>query len=213
MAKHRAPALWNRTETRKIGKGGEGAKPKKAVAKEKKPTAEKLSDQERQRLLFAHKRKIKPLLSIELEAKGFTTMAFELAKKDGFTKKEIELAILLETDDGIEKIKVEVERTNRIARWMGVGKQLDLFGGEAKQTPAERYYESGKIAAYDDEPRKPPSYLSDKDAAHWFEGFDAARQTMNVQRASAGFRPLGEVEGELPLPGIGDAPATHQVVN
>lgn len=182
------------------------AKPK--AAKAPKPTVEQLSDQQRQALLFSHARKLKPLLAVETEAKAAVTKAFELAKKEGVLKKEIKLKLSLETEEGIDAAKAELERTNRVARWMGVGKQLELFGG--KETVAERHYEDGRRAALDDRPASPPAHLAQKDADVWLSGHAAGRTSLNTERASTGFKPLSEVVSDLipdppPMPANGNA--------
>ena len=211
-------------KTAKTAKAGNAKRKAKAPAKPK-PTVKQLSDQQRQALLFQHKRKLAPLLSAESAAKAAVTKAYELAKKEGIPKSEILLALRLESEAGIEKVKAEVERTSRIARWLGVGKQLDLFGSAEKQIAAERHYEDGRRAALNDEPPKPPGHLGVKDADTWLSGHAAGRKTLNTERAQ-GFQKLGDVAAGLapkvppkgdafpPPPangGIGTEPATHQV--
>lgn len=188
------------------------AKAKPRAAKPK-PSAEQLSDQQRQTLLFSHARKLKPLLAIEAEAKAAVTKAFELGKKEGVTKKEIKLKLSLETEEGIEAAKAELERTNRVARWMGVAKQLELFGG--KETVAERHYEDGRRAALDDKPASPPNHLAQKDSQVWLDGHAAGRTALNTERASSGFRPLGDASADLAekagiAASLGTEPPTYQ---
>ena len=185
-------------------------KTKKPKVVKTKPTAEQLSDQQRQTLMFSYKRKLKPLLAAEKEAKTDVSQTFEQAKKEGIPKKEILLAIQLESDEGIEKMKAEVERTHRIARWLGVGKQLDLFGAAEKQVSAERNFEDGRIAALNDLPAKPPGHLSQQAADTWLQGHAAGRTSLNTERASSGFKPLSEVVSDLipdppPMPANGNA--------
>jgi len=164
----------------KARNGARGAKQERA--KKPKPTAEQLSDQQRQALLFARKRKLKPLLEDEKQAKAAVTKQYELAKKEGIPKKDLKLAIALESEDGIEAAKLDIERTNRIARWMGVGKQLELFSG--KEIAAERHYEDGRRAALDDQPARAPMHLAQKDAQHWLEGHATGRTALNAMRAT-----------------------------
>lgn len=159
-------------------------KPKTKAAK---PTAEAMSDQERQRLLFAHKRKIKPLMASRKEADDELRKAFDLAKAEGITKKEIEHAIAFESAEGLEKQRQALETMTRVARWMGVGKQLDLFAG-GKPNP-DQYYEDGRIAALNDQPRKAPMHLSQKAAQQWMEGHAAGCRVTTETRAN-GFKPL-----------------------
>jgi hypothetical protein len=186
-----------------------------------KPTPEALSDQQRQALLFSHKRKIVPLLEAEKNAKAAVAKAYEVAKKEGIPKKDIKLAIQLESDEGIEAVKNDVERTHRIARWLGIGKQLDLFG--EKETTAQRHYEDGRRAALNDQPASPPAHLATKDANTWLEGHAGGRQTLNAERINQmqpeGFRPIGEAiremadEAKTLAAGLGTEPPTHAEVH
>lgn len=170
---------------------------KKSSAKPK-PTVEQLNDDERRRLLFAHKRKLKPLLESEKEAKAAVIAAFEAAKSQGIPKKELKLAISLETPDGEEALRLDLERSVRIARWTGAGVQLDMFG-VPKMKPAEKYFEDGKRARLDDQARKPPSHLSTTDHKHWFEGYDSVAAAKNTERAREFQKPSDAAEKVLPL--------------
>jgi hypothetical protein len=198
----------------KTARAKSGKKPTPSRGKKNghaKPTAEALSDQQRQALLFAHARKLKPLLAAKKDAADEVSQAYELAKKEGITRKEIELKIALETGEGIEKIKLEVERTNRIARWMGVGKQLTLFGDS--ETVAQRHYEDGRRAALNDQPAKPPAHLASKDADTWLQGHAAGRQSLNETRIRS-MQPEGQVSLGDAAAGIvnkiGDQAPTHR---
>jgi hypothetical protein len=194
------------------------AKGKKNGKAEKKPrerkTAEKLSDEQRQALLFSHKRNLKPLLAQEALAKGAVVKAFELAKKEGIPKKEIKIAIALESEEGEEACNAEVERYVRVARWMGVplGTQREMFSA-GKPSAAEANFEAGKRAALDDLPAIPPAHLGQKAADVWLSGHAEGRKIplnveRNVDRAS-GFKPLSEVVNDLipPAPEASSMPA------
>lgn len=194
----------------KTGKGGgaKNAKAKKKSDKPRKQTAAELSDTERQRLLLAHLRKLGPLLIAQNTANDAVRKAYELAKKEGVTKKELELALLLKTDEGAEKVKQQMQRILDVDRWMGkaIGEQLDMF---PKASPSEKAFEDGKRTALNDEPARPPATLSQTIAQKWMEGWNEGRVTLNAARA-AGFRPLGEVAKEAFPPTIGDQAATHK---
>lgn len=179
----------------------------------RKPTAEELSDQQRQTLLFQHRRKVKPLLAAKKFADSALQKAYELAKKEGITRQEIELAIKLETDEGTEAVKSKVEQMMRVARWIGskIGSQLDLFPAGTK---AEQAYDDGKRAALDDQACRPPEHLSQASAQQWITGHGAGRAQLNELRAQ-GFRPLGDVVSDLATTGtepeaIGTEEASHQ---
>lgn len=173
---------------KKAGKRATAGKPKSKKNGHTKPTPEVLSDQQRQALLFSHKRKLVPLLNVEKNAKAAVNTAYEIAKKEGLPKRDLKLAISLESEEGIEAAKNDIERTHRIARWMGCGKQLDFFGD--KETIKQRHYEDGRRAALNDEPARPPSHLGQADAQTWLEGHASGRTQLNAARAE-GFRPLG----------------------
>lgn len=167
---------------------------KKKGQKTQKPTPEALSDQQRQALMFSHRRKLVPLLEAEKEAKAAVKKAYELAKNEGVSKKDLKLAMQLESEEGIEAAKNDLERTNRIARWLGVAKQLDLFGD--KETRAQRHFEDGRRAALNDLPRSPPSHLDTKDANIWLEGHSAGRTSLNESRIRD-MGPLGDAAGKV----------------
>lgn len=191
-------------------KGGTGAgktakkqRTKTAAAPAKK-TAEQLSDEDRQRLLLNHKRRIKPLLAIEKQAKDDVSAAYEKARKEGVTKKDIELAIKLETEEGRVAVTTALQRMLDIDRWTGkaVGTQLELF---AKEKPAERIFEEGRRAALEEQPRVPPSHYNDRDQRTWIEGHAQGVHQMNRARQAAldgmaadgGAKPIGEVVNRI----------------
>ena len=199
-----------------------GAKDKTERKKKKgslpKPSAAQMSDQDRQALLFSHAKKLKPLLAAKKEAADAVTQAFELAKSEGVTRKEIELKIAFESGEGIDKVKAEVERIQRIARWSGVGRQLEMFTDN--ETVRQRHFEDGRRAALDDQPAKPPGHLAQKDAQTWSEGHAAGRNTLNAQRVTFGIKapkdgetemmPLGEAAAAA-TSHLGTEPATFEV--
>lgn len=170
-----------------------GKAERKTKAKAEKPSLEKLSDQERQKLLLRHKNKIKPALAQLKEAQDDLRTLYETAKNDGIPKKEIELAISFETSEGIEKRKKEAEAVARVARWCGVGEQMDLFGKGDKLSRHERLFEDGRIAALNDQKCRPPDHLPQKDADVWMEGHAAGRTALNTERASGFKAPDGQL--------------------
>lgn len=183
-----------KTGKAKTGKAKTTAKAK--APKAEKPTAATLSDQERQKLLFKHKRILKPLLAYKKEANDDVREAYEIAKKEGITRKQIELAIALENAEGVEAMKTDLAWMADVARWSGVAKQLDLFGAKDDTTKSERLFEDGRIAALNDQPAKPPDHLAQKDAQVWLDGHAAGRTSLNETRAS-GFKPLSETVDKI----------------
>ena len=183
-----------------MAKGPPKSRAKKAAPE--KPTAEKLSDMDRQRLLMDHKRRIKPLLEAAKEAGSDVREAYELAKSEGITKKMIEMAILLETEEGQKKVLGQFQWMIDVDRWSGksVGTQLELWD---KESPKEAAFEQGRIAALNNEARRAPTHLSDANANHWMEGHASGTAQVNKSRDASlnGFKTLGEAASE-----IGDQP-------
>jgi len=179
---------------KKAGKRATADKPKRKKNGHAKPTAEKLSDDQRRVLLGHHKRKIVPLLEAERLAKSTVTKAYEIAKSEGITKKEIQILIALDSEEGENGLTLEVERIMRIARWSGVklGSQLDLFA----KPEGDLIFEEGRTAALNDLPARPPAHHGQKAAQRWLEGHAEGRDTLNRVRGE-GFRSLSGAVGDL----------------
>lgn len=215
MAKARKPAAKPKAKER-----ARKPKPEKAP----KPTVAQLSDQDRQRLLFKHKNKIKPLIAELKDAQDELRAAYEVAKNDGIPKKQIELAIELETSEGVEKLRLATGMVKDTARWMNVADQLDLFGAGEKLSRIERLFEDGRIAGLNGTAASPPDHLGQKDAQTWLQGHAAGRIAGNEATIAAGggFKSLGQAALPLtskippatdaypPAP-LGTEPPTHVV--
>ena len=167
------------------GKGSRKKSPEAIVASAPVTTTEQLNDDQQQVLFFQHKRKIKELTARKKIAADALSEAFALAKAEGISKKSLELALQLETDEGKAKLEAERAEQERVARWMGepLGTQGDLVG--------DVQFDAGKRAAMNDEPARPPSQLAQRDHQRWLEGHAAGVQLMNAQRAG-GFKKLGD---------------------
>jgi hypothetical protein len=157
-------------------------KPKKDSDDVPAPKLEEVSEDQRLAEFFAYKKRLIPLLEALKDARDDVKELYAEAKQQGIWKKELELAIALDTPEGEEKAKSDFERTLRIAKWMGVpiGSQVDMFDepkGDAK------HFEAGKRAALADEPARSPPGLGQSDAQHWLEGHSAGRIALNEVRA------------------------------
>lgn len=185
MVKKTGKASSKRSVTKK-------APPKAATPK---MTAEKLSDDQRAVLLFHYKKKIEPALLTAKNAQAQVQHLFEMAKKEGITKKEITLAISLDTPEGEQAAKSEVERIMRVARWCGakLGMQFDLFP-KAATRDVDPIFEEGRATAMRDEPCRPPQHHGQKAAQRWMEGHAAGREALSRMHAEGikGFQPLSD---------------------
>jgi hypothetical protein len=137
-------------------------------------------------LFFQHKRTIKGLEATAKIAKDALAQAYKLATAEGISRKELKLAIELETDEGRAKLEADRERQERVARWMGepLGSQSDLVG--------DAHFDAGKRAAMSDERRKPPQQLGQRDSQRWLAGFDEGVTLTNAARASGFKKPIGD---------------------
>ncbi len=195
-------------------------KPDKAKAKAKKPaeakmTLEKMSFNDQQRLLNNHVGKLLPALANEKSAKAAVDKIFELAKKDGFDKKFVKLAVAIKQKDDAAQAWIDAQKRGivicKMMRFDAVD-QLELF---AKESSSERAFEDGRLAALQDEPAKPPTHLPTTAAKNWLDGHAAGLKQLSLSRAQqfeSGFRSIAEVAGGT-LGDIGDAPPTDHDVD
>ena len=125
----------------------------------------------------------------EKNAKGDVTKIYELAKKDGIPKKELQTAIKLKSDEGVQELQNDIDRILRISRWRGanIGTQFDMFN--LTQGNADPIFEEGRNAAKRGEARKPAAHYSQKAAARWMDGWDKG----NAARLAAIQEGLGEM--------------------
>lgn len=193
---------------------GKEKKPRKARAP--KPTAEALSDQERQKQAFALSRELAVADAEKKEAADNRKSVTDKIKATGFTVKQIELLNELKTGEGQETFKIFAAQTAEVVRWSGVGVQLGLFG-DPRESKADKLFEDGKRAAFDDQPARPPDQLSQKDAQRWLAGHAEGRTLLNSDRAS-GFKPMSDVVANLAekagiAGALGTEPPTHQEVH
>lgn len=162
----------------------------------RKASAAELSDQERQALLLSHVAKVERAMVPFDEAKGELDAAFELAKKEGVTKKQIKFAIKLKDEENLERVKAERANEDFVARTLNIpiGSQLDMFG---KQSPKDKAFAEGRIAGMSDQQAKPPKQLPTNLHNSWLSGHAEGVKAISVQRAENGFKPLGESVKDL----------------
>ena len=86
-------------------------------------------------------------------------------KADGFTVVQIKAAIALETPEGEERIRGEIQERLQAAMWVGVpwGAQLDLFEQPDRTPSVDRAYDEGKMASMSNQ-RAQPDYAPETEA-------------------------------------------------
>lgn len=185
--------------TKKTKAGAKASAKSATKTKSKKPpkvklTPEVVSDQQRE---MYFKQFLGKLISAEADKADITTeikTILEDAKARGVPAKALKFAMKLKKEKGVAEAKADRELENTVARWLGHGKQLDLFKGD--EIVAQRHFEDGRSAGILDQPARPPEHLNNKDAQIWLDGHSAGRTTLNLERA-AKFRT--QDEGTLPL--------------
>jgi hypothetical protein len=86
-------------------------------------------------------------------------------KADGFTVVQVKAAIALETPEGEERIRAEIQERLQAAMWVGVpwGAQLDLFEQPDRTPSVDRAYDEGKMASMSNQ-RAQPGYAPETEA-------------------------------------------------
>jgi hypothetical protein len=172
----------------------------KAKNKKDKPTAEALSDQEFKKRLYMYVGRYKPLVAAKEEAAADLKELIEEAKTNGIPKKDIELAIDLETAEGELAVGEDVKRIFRIARWAGtkIGTQLELFAKPSSKV--DPIYDEGYRAGLQNQTAKPPSHHGENAAQRWLDGYHSGLKELNETRAErfgGTMAPLGNVAAKI----------------
>jgi hypothetical protein len=127
---------------------------KSDAPKEKAPKAPKnaprASNDDQDRALFLQALpKIAKLNADKDAAVAALRNAYKQAKADGFAKSDFDEAFKMQGHEGEKVKKAAIQRSLRIARWLGMdlGAQLDMFEQDARVPAVDRAYEEGKSQA------------------------------------------------------------------
>ena len=180
-----------------------------------------LTDDQTAALFFQHKKAYSAALAVKKDADAKFKNACKLAKSElgDDAVPSIKDALLLETEEGEAKIKAEIERKMRIARWMAVpfGSQPDFF--EEDRTPAvDRARAEGKRDGLSGVSLKPPYDPSlpqyEAYAEGWHEGQAASFAIQRTEDAALfDDAPSGAIDppavGGETMPEAAAEPALH----
>lgn len=160
----------------KATKGKKAPKPAKVAAAEPENVEDgpALTDMELQDLFLADKNALISGKEKLDKAVAAIRNIKKRIKSNGFTVKMVEAAILMETEEGEEKIRTETAQLLQAAKWVGVpwGSQIDMFQ-EPDRTPAvDKSFDAGKRASMEDKPRKAPHAQESPQARAWYAGYD-----------------------------------------
>ena len=111
-------------------------------------------------------------------------------KQDGFTMRQIKLAVQLETPEGEAVFKAAVAGDLLAAAYTGadIGEQLPLFLDEVRKPAVDRAFEEGQKAAMEDKPARPDYHPSTPQHASYMRGFHEATAQNNKKRIKEGIK-------------------------
>lgn len=139
-----------------------------------------LTDDQRQGLTRQHARKYTQLLEAKKEADAAIRNFAKIVKADlgehGLMM--IKLLRQLDTDEGEQAFRAEMEAKAMAARWAGVpiGAQGNLFD-EDRRPIGERAFEEGKAAGLDGKDPKPP-YATGEAHDEWMRGWHEGQKIL-----------------------------------
>jgi hypothetical protein len=202
----------------------QGEQDKTATENGAGPDHNTLTEDQERALFFHHLNRVKAQKAVVASETGSLRSLYKIAKADGFSKKDIDFALSLESRKEEETLE-ERRRQQRIAFWLQhpIGTQPDMFDFQPDRTPlADRAYEAGKIAGMKGEPNRPPHDENTEAGQKWMAGWHKGQElifAVGRQKDAEAFNGDGDEtdEGEgdgdtAPLP-LGDQPATHQAAH
>lgn len=152
-----------------------------------------LTDEQEHALTQHHATVYENKLKAKKEADAAFKNACKVAKAEGVSLKQIKEYISYQTEEGQQKLREDLARKQKVARWAGIpiGTQLN-FLEEIDRTPIdERMKEDGKRAGLKGEQGKPPNHCPPNLYSAWMEGWhdgqrilaDRIKQKHEEQRA------------------------------
>lgn len=136
------------------------------------------SDDQVQALTRQHAQKRAKLLEAEKRAKADRMNFDKVIKSDlgAHGLADIKLLEKLETPEGEEEVRAEMERRARVFRWAGIpiGTQGSLFD-EDRRPIEDRAFDEGKRAGMEGKHCEPPHPAGTSAASRWVEGWHAGQ--------------------------------------
>lgn len=141
-----------------------------------------LSDDQRFALTEQHKKTyIKRLAEKKAADKALQDLGKEVKADLGkYGLKQIKDMIDLETPEGEEKLKAEMESRAQVMRWLGmdIGTQAELFGDTDRRPVTEKAFAEGKAAGIKGEAHKNPYHQTNPGHGEWQRGWEIGQNTV-----------------------------------
>lgn len=152
-----------------------------------------LTEDQRIALTFLHKKAYAKALNVKKQADADLKNVCKLAKSElgDEAVADIKDMIALETEEGEAKLKAQVERQLRVAKWMGLpfGAQGDIFDKVDRQPATEKAYANGKRDGLAGEPQHNPHDPSVPQHGEYLRGWSDGQAVL-----AQGIRPMTPIE-------------------
>lgn len=149
---------------------------------EPKRTIGDLDDDQLYALTCQHRKKYEAALAAKKKADADFKNCCKLAKSECGTDAidDIKDLIALDSDNGEEKMKGQVERMLRAMRWSGlqVGTQPGLFDEDDRTPAADKAFDEGKRAGLAGQTAKPPYAPELEQYRRWMDGHGEGQSTL-----------------------------------
>lgn len=148
-----------------------------------------LTEEQRQALHWQHLKSYERALKLKKDADAAFKNACKIIKADGGNVNAIKLTISLQTPEGESAFRARMEMEAEVAKWNGVGVQVDMFSDE-RQPSVDKARADGKRAGLKGETAKPPHAPETEQFRQWMEGYYEGQSVLT----SEGFKKLTPVE-------------------
>jgi hypothetical protein len=157
------------------------AKEPKAAKAAKITAGSNTMDAEQRAIFLSDKDKYASAVERQKKAAKAVSEIKKTIKEDGFTIRQIEVAIKLETPEGEAEFRSLMANDLLAAQYAGaaIGSQLQLFLDDKDRTPlADRAFEDGVQAAMAGKQAKPPYDPSTEAFSRFLDGFHSVTENM-----------------------------------
>lgn len=138
---------------------------------------EPLTDEQLQALFEQHKKHYEAALADKKKADADFKNVCKRAKGEGVSIADIRLAIDLEGEGGVEKLREKIAAQHRVARWFGlpVGTQPSFFDHDDRTPSIDKAFNDGKRAGLKGDAASPPHHLGVQQSSSWLDGHAAGQ--------------------------------------